>query len=56
MAAQILKGEADPATLPVQSPKAEDLTAVLNMEAIAALGVEVPQDLLDSAKKVNAAE
>jgi hypothetical protein len=26
------------------------------MEAIAALGVEVPQDLLDSAKKVNAAE
>ena len=56
MAAHILKGEADPATLPVQSPKAEDLTAVLNMEAIAALGVEVPQDLLDSAKKVNAAE
>ena len=56
MAAQILKGEADPATLPVQSPKAEDLTAVLNMEAIAALGVEVPQDLLDSAKKVNEAE
>ena len=55
MAAQILKGEADPATLPVQSPKAEDLTAVLNMEAIAALGVEVPQDLLDSAKKVNEA-
>ena len=56
MAAQILKGEADPATLPVQSPKAEDLTAVLNMEAIAALGVEVPQDLMDSAKKVNEAE
>jgi len=56
MAAQILKGEADPATLPVQSPKAEDLTAVLNMEAIASLGVEVPQDLLDSAKKVNEAE
>ena len=56
MAAQILKGEADPATLPVQSPKAEDLTAVLNMEAIAALGIEVPQDLMDSAKKVNAAE
>ncbi|MBQ3206024.1 MAG: ABC transporter substrate-binding protein [Peptococcaceae bacterium] len=55
MAAQILKGEADPATLPVQSPKAEDLTAVLNMEAIAALGVEVPQDLMDSAKKVNEA-
>ena len=56
MAAQILKGEADPATLPVQSPQAEDLVAVLNMEAIATLGIEVPQDLLDSAKKVNAAE
>ncbi len=56
MAAQILKGEADPATLPVQSPQAEDLVAVLNMEAIATLGIEVPQDLLDSAKKVNNAE
>ena len=56
MAAQILKGEADPATLPVQSPQAEDLVAVINMEAIATLGIEVPQDLLDSAKKVNAAE
>ena len=56
MAAQILKGEADPATLPVQSPQAEDLLAVLNMEAIATLGIEVPQDLLDSAKKVNVAE
>ena len=56
MAAQILKGEADPATLPVQSPQAEDLLAVLNMEAITAMGIEVPQDLLDSAKKVNVAE
>ena len=56
MAAQILKGEADPATMPVQSPQAEDLLAVLNMEAIATLGIEVPQDLLDSAKKVNVAE
>ena len=56
MAAKILKGEADPATLPVQSPQAEDLLAVLNMEAITAMGIEVPQDLLDSAKKVNVAE
>ena len=56
MAAQILKGEADPATMPVQSPQAEDLTAVINTDAVAALGIEVPQDLLDSAKKVTTAE
>lgn len=56
MAAQILKGEADPATMPVQSPQAEDLTPILNMDAIERLGIEVPQDLLDSAKKVNVAE
>ena len=53
MAAQILKGEADPATLPVQSPKAEDLTAIINTDAVELLGLEVPQDLMDSAKKVN---
>ena len=52
MAAQILKGEADPATLPVQSPKAEDLTAIINTDAVELLGLEVPQDLMDSAKKV----
>ena len=53
MAAQILRGEADPATLPVQSPKAEDLTAIINTDAVELLGLEVPQDLMDSAKKVN---
>ena len=52
MAAQILKGEADPATLPVQSPKAEDLTAIINTDAVELLGLEVPQDLMDGAKKV----
>ena len=52
MAAQILKGEADPATLPVQSPKAEDLTAIINTDAVELLGLEVPQDLMDNAKKV----
>ena len=52
MAAQILKGEADPATMPVQSPKAEDLTAIINTDAVELLGLEVPQDLMESAKKV----
>ncbi len=52
MAAQILKGEAEPATMPVQSPKAEDLTAVINMSAVEQLGIEVPQELLDAAKSV----
>ena len=56
MAAQILKGEAEPATMPVQSPQAEDLIAVINTDAIATLGIDVPQDLLDSAKKVGNAE
>ncbi len=52
MAAQILKGEAEPATMPIQSPKAEDLIAIINSDAVELLGVEVPQELLDTAKLV----
>ena len=53
MAAKILKGEADPATMPVESPKAEDLVAVINTDAIKTLGIDVPADIMDSAKQVN---
>lgn len=52
MAAQILKGDAEPATIPVQSPKAEDLTAIINTDAISTLGIEVPDDLMDNVTKV----
>lgn len=52
MAAQILKGEAVPAEMPVQSPKDEDLTAVINTDAVKLLGIEVPADLMDSATQV----
>lgn len=52
MAAQILKGDAEPATMPVQSPKAEDLTAIINTDAVGILGIDVPADVMDGATQV----
>lgn len=52
MAAQILKGEAVPAEMPVQFPQEEDLTAVINTDAVAALGIEVPAELMEGATQV----
>ena len=52
MAAQILSGEGDPATMPVQYMAEEDCVPIVNTDAVAELGIEVPADLLDSATKV----
>ena len=52
MAAQILSGEGDPATMPVQYMAEEDCVAIINTDAVAELGIEVPADLLDGATKV----
>lgn len=52
MAAKILKGESVPAEMPVQSPQAEDLTAIINTDAVGILNIDVPADLMDSATQV----
>ena len=52
MAAQILDGEGDPATMPVQYMAEEDCVPIVNTDAVAELGIEVPADLMDSATKV----
>ena len=49
MAAQILKGEAVPAEMPIQGPKQEDLKLVINPEAVEIIGVEIPADLMEKA-------
>lgn len=52
MAAQILKGEAVPAEMPVQSPQDEDLTAIINTEAVELLNIEVPAEIMENATQV----
>ncbi len=52
MAAQILKGEGEPATMPIQYMPQEDCVAIVNTDAVAILGVDVPADLLESATQV----
>ena len=49
MAAQILDGEGDPATMPIQGPKQEDLKLVINPEAVEIIGVEIPAELMEKA-------
>lgn len=53
MAAKILKGEAEPATMPVQSPNPEDLELIINMDAVNAIGIEIPADILANARQVS---
>ena len=50
MAVKILKGEAKPATMPVESLK--DLKVYVNEAAAARMGVTIPADLLAGAEKV----
>ena len=52
MAAQILKGEAEPATMPIQYMPQEDCVAIVNTDAVAILGIDVPEDLMESATQV----
>ena len=47
MAAKILDGEAEPATMPIQGPS--DLTLVINPTAVENIGVEIPADLMEQA-------
>lgn len=50
MAVKILNGEATPATMPVE--KQTELKLVINTKAAEAMGVTIPQDLLDQADEV----
>lgn len=50
MAVKILKGEAAPASMPIESLTDADI--VINLNFAKAIGYEVPQDLLDRATKV----
>ncbi len=50
MAARVLNGEAEPATMPVES--LEDVDIVLNQVAADAIGVEFPESVLESAATV----
>ena len=53
MAAQILKGEAEPATMAVQGPKVENMDLIVNMDAVEYMGIELPADLMERATKVS---
>ena len=52
MAAKILKGEAEPASMPIET--AHDTMLVLNQEVADRLGIAVPQDILEGAEIVGA--
>lgn len=52
MAAQILKGESVPAEMPIQGPKEEDLTLMINEDAVNILGITIPDDLKADATMV----
>ena len=49
MAAQILDGESVPAEMPIQGPKQEDLTLVINPDAVEIIGIEIPAELMEQA-------
>ena len=46
MAVKILKGEAEPASMPVEKPSQYDYA--INGEVATELGIEIPADLQDS--------
>jgi len=52
MAAKILDGEATPAEMPIEYMAQEDCVAIVNTDAVAALGLEVPADVMDGATQV----
>lgn len=49
MAAEILKGEAEPATMPIQYASEDDLKLVINKGEADRIGLTIPQELLDNA-------
>ncbi len=49
MAAQILKGEATPQEMPIQGAKEEDLSLIINPDAVELIGIEMPADLMERA-------
>lgn len=52
MAAKILSGESVPAEMPIQYMPEEDCVAIVNTDAVAALGIEVPAEIMDGATQV----
>ena len=50
MAAKILDGDAEPATMPIQGPS--DLKLVINTEAVEIIGVDIPEELMEQAELV----
>ena len=54
MAAQILRGEAVPADMPIGDPKAEDLKLVANKAALERIGVQLPAELAERVAYVDA--
>ena len=52
MAVKILNGEAEPSTMPIEYANEDELTLVINKEEADLIGLEIPQELLDSAKIV----
>ena len=52
MAAQILKGESVPAEMPIGYMPEEDCVAIVNTDALAALNLEAPAELMENATQV----
>lgn len=52
MAAQILKGEGEPAAMAIGGPKTEDLKLVINQDAVERLGITIPEDVAEKAEMV----
>ena len=52
MAAKILNGESVPAEMPIQYMPEEDCVAIVNTDAVAALGIEIPADIMEGATQV----
>ncbi|HIU64150.1 MAG TPA: ABC transporter substrate-binding protein [Candidatus Avacidaminococcus intestinavium] len=48
MAARILAGEAQPATMPIEAQK--EMQTIINLETIKRLGISIPEDILKAAK------
>ena len=52
MAAQILKGESVPAEMPIGYMPEEDCVAIVNTDALTALNLEAPAELMENATQV----
>ena len=52
MAAKILNGEAEPATMPIEYANEEDLTLVINKGEAELIGLEIPEELMNQAEIV----